>query len=130
MEQFSKRVVQFVKYFCVALIGYFFDFGTLIIFKEVLGIFYLVAASAGFLIGLIITYFLSNKFVFGESKIISKKLQFTTFAAVGLIGLLLLNLLMWIFTGLFGIGYVASKIIATIFVYTWNFFVRRSLYKD
>jgi len=123
-------MVQFTKYFGVALVGYVVDFGTLLIFKELLGIHYLIAASAGFIFGLIVVYILSNKFVFGESKIASKKLQFTVFAVIGVVGLLLLNALMWVFTDIFGVVYIISKIIATAFVYVWNFLARRALYKD
>jgi putative flippase GtrA len=69
-------------------------------------------------------------FVFGESKIKSKSTEFIAFAVIGVIGLGLLNLLMWLFTDNLGINYIVSKLIATIFVYAWNFFARRSLYKD
>lgn len=125
-----KLLIQFTKYFGVALIGYIVDFGILLIFKELLGLHYLIAASAGFILGLIVVYILSDRFVFGESKIVSKKLQFTAFAVIGVIGLLLLNLLMWVFTDIFGVIYIASKIIATVFVYMWNFLARRALYKN
>ena len=130
-ESKTKTLIrQFIKYFGVALVGYAVDFGFLLLFKEVLGLHYLVAASIGFVGGLIVVYILSNKFVFGESKIASAKVQFAAFALTGIIGLLLLNLLMWIFTDIFGVVYIASKIVATVFVYIWNFFARRALYKN
>lgn len=121
---------QFTKYFGVALIGYAVDFGSLIVLKEVLHFYYLFAASSGFVLGLIVTYILSNKYVFGKSKFKSKYVEFGFFAAVGLVGLGLLNLFMWIMTGLFLVNYIVSKIIATVFVYLWNFFARRKLYHE
>jgi putative flippase GtrA len=128
---FSKKfIIQFIKYFGVALIGYVADFGALIILTEVFNIHYLAAATAGFTIGLVITYFLSNKFVFGRSKIKSGLVEFGIFAAIGIVGLILLNIIMWVLTDGAGINYVVSKIIATIFVYIWNFLARRKLYKD
>jgi len=130
MNKFQHIVKQFIRYFGVALVGYVFDFGSLILLREVLGAHYLVAASIGFIIGLIIVYFLSNRYVFGESKVKSKSLEFGIFALVGIIGLAILNLLMWVFTEQFGINYLLSKVIATVFVYMWNFFARRSLYHD
>jgi len=130
MDKFKKLLMQFIKYFGVALIGYVVDFGALIILKEAFGMHYLIASSIGFLFGLIVVYFLSDIFVFGESKIKSKKLHFAVFAVTGIVGLLLLNALMWIFTDILGVMYLASKIIATVFVYIWNFFARRSLYKN
>lgn len=130
MQKIRRISVQFIRYFGVALVGYVFDFGTLILLHELLHVHYLIAATCGFIIGLIVLYILSNKYVFGESKIKSKSAEFGLFALIGLIGLAILNLLMWIFTDYFLVNYIVSKIIATIFVYMWNFFARRSLYHD
>jgi len=123
-------IKQFSRYFLTALLGYIVDFGSLILLTEVFNVHYLVAASIGFTLGLVATYILSTKFVFGKSKLQSKSVEFTFFAVVGLVGLALLNILMWLFTDLIGINYIISKIIATVFVYIWNFFARRSLYHN
>lgn len=129
-DKWLKLGKQFLQYFWVALVGYAFDFGTLIFLHEKLGLHYLLAASSGFLIGLAIVYVLSNRFVFGDSKVNSKSLQFGLFALIGLVGLGMLNGLMYLFTGFLGVNYIVSKIIATVFVYIWNFFARRSLYHN
>lgn len=121
--------IQFVRYFGVALIGYAFDFGTLLFMSEILKIYYLLSASAGFMIGLIIIYILSNRFVFNKSRIKSKALEFGLFAIIGIIGLVILTIFMWLLTEKFSINYIISKIIATAFVYVWNFFARRSMYQ-
>lgn len=121
---------QFIKYFGVALVGYVVDFGLLIFAKEVLNFHYLIAATAGFVGGLLVVYILSNQYVFGQSKIASKKKEFGLFAIMGLAGLGILNLLMWALTGGLGITYIFSKIFATVVVYIWNFFARRSLYHN
>jgi putative flippase GtrA len=129
-ERCRKISKQFTKYFGVALIGYVIDFGTLIALTEILHVHYLIAATSGFILGLIVVYILSGKYVFGASKIKSRLIEFLLFAVIGLVGLGLLNLLMWVMTGLFGIYYIVSKIFATIVVYIWNFLARRSLYED
>ena len=126
----QKLVVQFIKYFGTALVGYTFDFGSLIIAKEIFHLHYLISATIGFVIGLVVVYLLSNRYVFGESKLNSKTHEFLLFAVIGLVGLGLLNLLMWAMTSGIGINYLVSKILATIVVYGWNFFARRSLYHD
>lgn len=130
MEKLRHVSIQFTKYFGVALVGYIFDFGLMILLRELMHFHYLIAATCGFAVGLIVVYILSNKYVFGESKIKSKTTEFGLFAVIGLIGLGILNLLMWIFTDYFLVNYIVSKVIATIFVYMWNFFARRSLYHD
>ncbi|MFZ3009922.1 MAG: GtrA family protein [Candidatus Microsaccharimonas sp.] len=128
LTKHKSFIKQFLRYFGVALIGYVVDFGMLTIFVEVFNVHYLVSASIGFILGLIVTYLLSSRFVFGESKIKSKKREFSLFAGIGIIGLVLLNIIMWFFTDLIGINYILSKIIATVFVYMWNFLARRRLY--
>lgn len=130
MNNIRHVSTQFIGYFGVALVGYGFDFGTLILLREVFHVHYLVAATVGFIVGLLVIYVLSNKYVFGTSKIKSKSTEFGLFALIGLIGLLFLNALMWILTDKFQINYIFSKIVATVFVYMWNFFARRSLYHD
>lgn len=130
VKSFPSITRQLVKYFGAALVGYAFDFGTLIIARQVLGLHYLIAATLGFIVGLIVVYILSNKFVFGESKLKSKSTEFVAFAIIGLVGLIFLNLLMWLMTGKLGLNYIYSKILATVVVYGWNFFARRGLYRN
>lgn len=129
-KKYKSLIEQFIKYFGAALVGYVVDFGLLILFAEIFNVHYLIAASIGFISGLIIIYFLSNKYVFGESKIRSRSKEFSLFALIGIIGLGILAALMWLFTDQLGVNYIISKIIATIFVYLWNFFARRSLYHE
>lgn len=130
MNKLHLISIQFARYFGVALIGYVFDFGTLILMHELFHVHYLLAAISGFIIGLAVVYVLSNKYVFGESKIKSKTAEFSFFALIGLIGLGILTLLMWVLTDQFQVNYLISKIVATTVVYAWNFLARRALYHD
>lgn len=120
---------QMIRYAFVAGIGLVADFGTVIFTKQVLGLHYLAATCFGFLIGLLFTYILSNMVVFGTPKGNHGRLFFI-FAMIGIIGLLILSLLMWILTGRLGLNYIISKVLATIVVFVWNFFARKSLYKE
>lgn len=124
----SSTFAQMFRYGFVAGFGLVVDFGTVIFTGEVLGFHYLLAATSGFLLGLIVTYYLSNKLVFGQPKGDKRKV-FILFAVIGLIGLIILNLLMWLLTGGLGINYIISKALATIVVFMWNFFARKALYK-
>ncbi len=126
----DSLIKRFVRYFGVALIGYIFDFGILIFLHEIFNIHYLLSAALSFTVGLILVYILSNKYVFGESKIKSKSIEFSIFALIGLVGLVILSLIIWTLTDLLLINYIYSKIIATAFVYLWNFFARQKLYHN
>jgi len=130
MNKYRDIGLQFIKYFGAALVGYVVDFGTLIICKEIFGLHYLISATAGFVLGLVVVYVLSNKYVFGESKLQSKRQELLLFAVIGLVGLVILNILMWALTSGAGINYLISKIAATVIVYIWNFFARRALYHN
>ncbi len=130
MNKYRDIGLQFIKYFGAALVGYVVDFGTLIICKEIFGLHYLISATAGFILGLVVVYVLSNKYVFGESKLQSKRQELLLFAVIGLVGLVILNILMWALTSGAGINYLVSKIAATVIVYIWNFFARRALYHN
>lgn len=120
---------QMFRYAFVAGLGLVVDFGTVIFVKQILDFHYLVAVCCGFILGLVVTYFLSNSVVFGKPQGDQRRL-FILFAVIGLVGLGILNLLMWTLTGLVGINYIISKALATIVVFMWNFFARKSLYKQ
>lgn len=74
MDKYSGIIKQFTRYFGAALVGFIVDFGTLILLREIAGVHYLIAATSGFILGLIVVYILSNRYVFGESKIKSASL--------------------------------------------------------
>lgn len=127
---FNRAIIQQVsKYFVVAAIGLAADYAVLIFLKEIVGLHYLVAVAGGFMVGLIINYILSNRYVFGAPKG-SHRVIFILFGLVGIGGLVILDVLVWLFTGVFGLNYIASKTVATIFVFAWNFLVRRLLFYD
>lgn len=125
----SSTQAQMFRYGFVAFFGLAIDFGAVIFTKEILHLHYLIAACGGFILGLIVTYILSNKLVFGAPKANRGKI-FLLFSLIGLVGLAILNLLMWFFTGGLGINYIVSKGLATIVVFMWNFFARKSLFKE
>lgn len=47
---------------------------------------------------------------------------------IGLVGLCLLNALMFGLVGLANLNYIVAKTLATVVVYFWNYFARNSLY--
>lgn len=121
---------QFVRYFGVAMIGLAVDFGTLIFLHDVLHVYYLFAAAGGFTAGLIVNFALSSRYVFKNSKLSSRTIEFLLFGAVGLVGLGILSASMWVLVSLLGIQYLIAKCMATVVVYIWNFIGRKAMYKD
>ena len=127
IETTNNTFLQFIRYGFVALISLVVDFGSLVFIKEILHIHYILAAILAFIGGLIVNYTLSRMWVFHSSKLDNRKKEFFIFSVIGIIGLLLTTLILWILTDIFGIYYIISKIIATILIYFWNFGIRKKV---
>lgn len=102
------------------------DYGILTLCFEILGWHYLVSAALGFSAGLLFVYASSNKWVFTCRSMEDKKLvEFTIFLLIGIIGLGLTILSMWVLVDVFGIYPLISKLLTTAVVLLWNFGARK-----
>ena len=101
------------------------DFGALYALTEFAGLHYLISASLSFLLGLGVNYALSVLWVFSRRALQSRWVEFGIFAAVGVVGLALNALFMWLFTDVAGFHYLVSKIGSTVLVFLWNFAARK-----
>lgn len=119
--------VQFVRYTFVGGAAFAIDFGMLFLLTEYLGVYYLVSAAISFLLGLMVNYLLSVKWVFYKHTFTNPALEFLLFAVIGVIGLFINEFFLWVFTQKFMLYYLLSKIITAIIVYLWNFLARKAL---
>ena len=117
--------LQLFRYTFVGGFAFVIDFGLLYVLTDYVGLHYLLSACLAFLAGLIVNYIISNIWVFSTTSIKNKKIEFLIFAIIGIIGLGLTELLMWLFTSGLSIHYMGSKVITTAIVYFWNFFARK-----
>ena len=101
------------------------DYGTLVLLTEVFGLHYLLSATISFILGLITNYLLSISWVFNNRTMGNRWAEFAVFAIIGVIGLGLNALIMYVCTDKMGIHYMLSKIISTVLVFFWNFFARK-----
>lgn len=127
IEDSDHILVQAIRYFFVAGTGLIFDFVVLFFLTEALGVHYLISAVAGFSVGLAINYFLSIRWVFNGRTMGDRRLEFLAFAGVGVIGLGINTLGIWILTDKIGVYFLLSKVVITGFVFAWNFLARRRL---
>jgi len=125
---FKKQTISgdLIRYGAVGLVAFVADFATLYLLKTYLNLHYLVAAAFGFIVGLLINYSLSIKWVFSYRKIKNAKVELLIFVFIGVAGLLINELVMYVCTGLLLFYYLYSKILATMIVFIWNFAVRRA----
>jgi putative flippase GtrA len=119
--------LQLFRYIFVGGSAFIVDFGTLFLLTGFFHFYYLFSASIAFVFGLVLNYFLSVKWIFNYRAFGNRILEFFLFSVVGLLGLGLNELFLWIFTDVYGNHYLFSKIITAIIIFLWNFFVRKLL---
>jgi putative flippase GtrA len=126
-ERSNDLDVQLVRSLIVSCIALAVDFGSLLFFKEILGIHYLVAAAMSFSLGVVISYILSTKWVFATRKLSNHKAEFVVFLVICTVGLLLNLAIIAGMVQLLSIDYRVAKAISTVVVFFWNFIARKKI---
>jgi putative flippase GtrA len=121
----DNTYVQFARYTVVGSAALLVDFGTLFLLTRYAGIYYLTSAAISFTLGLVVNYWLSRTWVFSHRTLANPALEFAIFAAIGLAGLGLNELGMWLLTSKLGMFYLLAKIVTAAVVYIWNFGARK-----
>ena len=124
-HQTDSVYIQLFRYLFVGGAAFIVDIGSLYIFTDFFGIYYLISAAIAFSLGLIMNYILSISWVFNNRTFNSRILEFGVFTFIGIIGLVLNELFIWVFTAKLGLYYLISKIIVDIIILCWNFFARK-----
>lgn len=121
----SDWLLQLFRYIIVGGFAFIIDYLLLYILTESFNLYYLLSATISFIVGLIINYLLSILWIFKTSKYNSRSLEFTIFGIIGLFGLGLNALLLYIATDILQIYYMISKIFVACIIMLWNFFCRK-----
>ena len=129
IEKTENTLLQFFRYIFVGGIAAVVNIGMLYLLTDFLKMFYIISNILAFVCGLTVNYILSKIFVFSKEKVESKSKEFITYTIIGIIGLGIDTLFMFVFTSLFGIFYLISKILSTAITFIWNFVGRKIMYK-
>jgi len=111
--------IQVFRYCISGGLAFVVDFVVLYLLTTIVGWHYLYGTALGYLIGLVITYFLSITWVFDSRKISNHWLEFLGFTMIGLWGMGLTQLFMWLLTDYLFQNesmYLYSKLITIFFV--------------
>ncbi|MDX1613455.1 MAG: GtrA family protein [Candidatus Promineifilaceae bacterium] len=146
-----QEAERFAKFVLVGTLGFVIDFGTLTLLVELVKLPEMVTRSTPypFTVGLVLAnsisfslavtsnFTLNRYWTYPESRSKRKRVQLPQFALVSVLGLLLNNLILALSVAPFERllvlisapsvidGYVPAKMLATIVVLFWNFFVNR-----
>ncbi len=123
----SQGTREFIRYFAASLIALLVDIGLLAVLTSWFFIPYLTAGALAFLCGLTVAYILSIRWVFEHRQVRSWPIEFLLFAVIGLIGLFINEVFLWLFTGILGWYVLGSKLMSVAAVFTWNFVARKYL---
>lgn len=89
------------------------------------GVHYLLAAPAGFALGLTAMYALSVRWVFSHRRLKDARAEFALFALLGLAGLGLNQLIVYAGVDRFGLVYELAKLASACVVFCFNFGSRK-----
>jgi putative flippase GtrA len=126
-EKTDNVFIQLLRYGVVGGFAFAVDLGTLVALTELAGCHYLVSATVGFALGVATNYLLSIFWVFHERTVRNRTTEFVVFLILGVLGLGINHLTLFVLTGLVGIHYTASKVVATGLTFVWNFVSRKLL---
>jgi putative flippase GtrA len=91
------------------------------------GVHYEVAAALGFTAGATVAYLLSVRFVFRFRQLARPAVEFASFVALGVAGLLVNAAAMAVAVGAVGLGLTTAKLLAAGCTFATNFTLRRQL---
>jgi putative flippase GtrA len=123
----STLSVQATRYLLVGGVACVVDLSVMLLFAEVLGWHYLLAVAIGFVGGLWTNYQLSIRWVFCNRSLQNSTHEFLIFAAIGIVGLALTEVVIWVGKECLGCDYRLAKIVAVGVVLFWNFGLRKVL---
>ena len=133
----EKEAERFFKFLVVGTIGFIVDFGLLTYLVEVLGFIPVVANTFSFSAAVVSNFTFNRYWTYPDSRSKRRRVQLIQFFLVSIIGLTINNLLLLLLQQPFDVllhttpmanfieGYIPAKIVATVVVLFWNFFVNR-----
>ena len=120
--------IQAFRYGLSGLIASLVDMAILAFLTEIFGEqLLLVWTAIAFACGLLVSYLLSIRWVFSNRTMDSQAAEVFVFVTIGLIGLALTELLMWLFARKLEWHYMLAKIASATTVFIWNFSAKKFL---
>lgn len=115
------------RYTVASALAFLLDFGTYVALIRLADVPYLIAAPAGFAIGLAAVYFFSIYWVFRTRRLQSASREFLLFGGIGLAGMGLNQLVVYGGVEWISLSYEWAKLVSAGVVFGFNFGARKLL---
>lgn len=116
--------VEFSRYFVVSLIALTIDVAILLAAARVMH--YLLAATLGFAVGSVASYLLATRWAFRRRRFGAREhAEFAVYALVGVLGLGINDLVMFLAVGSAGLPLLAGKLVAAGITFLFAYAVRK-----
>ena len=120
-------VEEAVRYLAVSALAFCVDISLLFILVHYLSWWYLAAATASFLAGLVIVYAFSITLVFKYRRLDRPHIEFAAFAVIGAVGVAINACAIAVGVKYLGLHFLVAKCAAAGVTFAWNFFARRQM---
>jgi putative flippase GtrA len=114
-----------IRYAAVSACALTIDIAVLFILVHYLRWWYVLAATASFLVGLLAAYVLSVTWVFKYRRLEDPSFEFASFAGIGVVGVAINAAVISFGVNILGLHYLVAKCGAAGFTFVWNFTARR-----
>ena len=129
IDRADHGLVQLIRYILVVAIAAPIDLGGYILLKSQFHVPYVLAATLSFTASLIVNYLLSVAWVWTNRTGRERHVDMVIFTIIGLVGLGLTDLIVFVGTDVANLNYIVSKLIAFSIVFFWSFGARRLLFQ-
>ena len=123
----SSTPMQAIRFGFVGVVAFVVDFGTMLLLTERMHWNHFASSAVGFSLGLTLNYLLSIRWVFDNRQIESPKTEFALFTAIGVPGLAITELTLWLGTHVMQIDYRVVRLGSLVLVAVWNFALRKAI---
>jgi|ERR1700722_16672400 len=118
-------IQEAIRYLAVSACALSIDITVLYLLVQYLSWWYVGAATASFIVGLLFGYLLSITLVFKYRRVNNVHIEFASFAGIGFVGVAINAAVISFGVKILGLHYLIAKCGAAGFTLVWNFTARR-----